>query len=232
VGTSRSVPRRLNNLTKTYPSVVAALSAVRAASAIIDGEIVAVDASGRPNFQALQNARTATVVFYAFDLLHLNGRDLTAAPIEQRRADLQRVIAGTRLLLSETLPGTPAEIERAIRRLGLEGVVAKRRGSTYVPGTRSQHWLKVRFNRRQEFVVGGYRPIDHDFDALLVGYYEGTKLLFAAKVRAGFKPAMRADILKRLGPPISRCPFADLPREAAAGGAKASRSKTWRRCDG
>ena len=62
-------------------------------------------------------------------------------------------------------------------------------------------------------MVGGYRPIDHDFDALLVGNYERRKLLFAAKVRSGFRPATRADILKRIGPPTERCPFADLPRE-------------------
>jgi ATP-dependent DNA ligase len=89
----------------------------------------------------------------------------------------------------------------------------ERRGSKYVAGTRSAHWIKVRFNRRQEFVVAGYRPIDHDFGALLVGYYDGRKLFCAAKVRAGFKPTMRSDILKRLGATIARCPFADLPRE-------------------
>ena len=207
--------RRLNNLTKTYPSVVAALSKLKTESAILDGEIVAVDASGRPNFQALQNARTATIVFFAFDLLHLNGRDLTRLALEERRRELAGLVAGTRVLLSEPLPGVPSAIEKAVRGYGLEGVVAKRLGSHYVSGVRSQHWLKVRFSRRQEFVVGGYRPIDHDFDALLVGYYEEGKLRFAAKVRAGFRPGSRADVMRRLGRPVARCPFADLPRESS-----------------
>ena len=205
--------RRLNNLTKTYPSVVAAVSTIKAESALIDGEIVALDAGGRPSFQALQNARKANVAFFAFDLLELNGRDLTPLPLKERRSQLGKLVNDTQVLYSGDLPGTAAQIEQAVRDLGLEGVVAKRRGSKYVPGVRSAHWIKVRFNRRQEFVVGGYRPIDHDFDALLVGYYDGRRLLFAAKVRAGFRPATRADIFKRVGPPIERCPFADLPRE-------------------
>ena len=205
--------RRLTDLTKAYPTVVAALSTIEADSVVIDGEIVALDASGRPSFQALQNTRSANVAFFAFDLLLFNGRDLTSFPLEHRRAELSKLVKHTRVRFSEDLPGTPAHIEQAVRELGLEGVVAKRRGSKYVGGTRSKNWIKVRFNRRQEFVVGGYRPVDRDFDALLVGYYEGRKLLFAAKVRAGFKPAVRSALLRQLGSPTDRCPFADLPRE-------------------
>ena len=206
--------RRLNNLTHTYPTVVRALSALRVGSAILDGEIVAVDGSGRPSFQALQNTRTAAIVFYAFDLLELNGHDLTSLPLEARRRELAPLVKDSAVLFSESLAGTPAEIETAVRSLGLEGVVAKRRGSKYVGGTRTPHWIKVRFNRRQEFVVGGYRPIDGDFDALLVGYYQASKLLFAAKVRAGFTPAVRAELLQRLGARVARCPFDDVPRES------------------
>ena len=212
-GTVTIRSRRLNNLTNSYPSLVRVLTNVRAESAVIDGEIVALDPSGRPNFQALQNSRTATLAFYAFDLLSWNGRDLTVLPLEHRRAQLAELVKGTPVLFSETLPGTATQVEKAVRALGLEGVIAKRRGSKYAPGIRSAQWLKVRFSRRQEFVVGGYRPIGRDFDALLVGYYDGERLCFAAKVRAGFTPSVRSDLMRRLGRPATRCPFGDLPRE-------------------
>jgi len=88
----------------------------------------------------------------------------------------KRIVAGLRVLLSDALPGTPAAIQQAIRQLGLEGVVAKRRASVYHPGKRSGAWLKVKFNRRQEFAVGGFKPNGTSFDSLLVGYYDRRKL--------------------------------------------------------
>ena len=88
-----------------------------------------------------------------------------------------------------------------MRSAGLEGVIAKRRDSTYQPGDRSRDWLKLKLDLQQEFVVGGYRPIGSDsFDALLVGYYEGKSLCFAGKVRAGFVPHTRRELLKQLKP--------------------------------
>jgi bifunctional non-homologous end joining protein LigD len=95
------------------------------------------------------------------------------------------VLNGSRLLRSEPLPGTPAQIERAVRELHLEGVVAKRRNSRYEPSKRSRSWVKLKFNRRQEFVVGGYKPIAAGFESLLVGYYDGRKLMFASKCGQG-----------------------------------------------
>src|SRR5207248_4214479 len=110
----------------------------------------------------------------------------------------ERVIAGSPVLLSDALPGTVAAIQRAVRRLGLEGVVAKRRSSIYQPGKRTRAWVKVKFNRRQEFVVGGFKPNATNFDSLLVGYYDRRDLYFAGKVRAGFTPASRAGVFRRL----------------------------------
>jgi bifunctional non-homologous end joining protein LigD len=121
--------------------------------------------------------------------------------------------------LSEPLPGTPDEIASAVRALGLEGVVAKKRRSTYTPGRRSDAWIKVRFAQHQELVIGGYKPTASAFDSLLVGYYEGRRLLCAGKVRNGFTPALRArvlDAMRQLQTP--RCPFANLP---------SSRSSHW-----
>src|SRR6266487_905983 len=137
------------------------------AQVVKNGEIVALDPAGRPSFQALHHSATSgfSLVYYAFDLLHLNGRDLMHAPLEERRAALRDAVAGSVVLLSEPLPGTPRQIEAAVRRLQLEGVVAKRRRSRYEPGRRSGAWVKVRFARHQEFVVGGYKPTATSFDS-------------------------------------------------------------------
>ena len=207
--------RNLKDITRQFPGIAAAAARMPAQSAILDGEIVALDADGRPSFQALHHwsFEGLSLVYYAFDLLHLNGRDLTKRPLDERRAALRDVIDGTPpLLLSEPLPGRPQEITEAVRQLGLEGVVAKKRRSTYTPGRRSDAWIKVRFAQRQEFVIGGYKPSAAAFDSLLVGYYEGRKLMCAGKVRNGFTPPLRAQLFAAMRPlERKRCPFANLP---------------------
>jgi len=206
--------RNLKNITRQYPAVAQAAAGVRAKSALLDGEIVVLDAEGRPSFQALHHSTFdgLSVVFYAFDLLHLDGRDLTRAPLDERRAALARVVKRTDVLLSDPLPGTAAQIAGAVRELGLEGVVAKRRRSTYIAGRRSDSWVKVRFAKHQEFVIGGYKPAGANFDSLLVGYYDGSKLLAAGKVRSGFTPQLRAQVFEAInGLQTMRCPFANLP---------------------
>jgi bifunctional non-homologous end joining protein LigD len=152
------------------------------------------------------------VAFYAFDLLHLDGEDLTRRPLQARRARLPAVIKDSGLLLSESLDGTLAQITEAVRGLGLEGIVAKRKDSFYDAGQRSGAWLKLKLNRQQEFVVGGYRPGPYGVDALLVGYYEGRMLRFAGKIRGGFTPHVRREVAAALKPlHAARCPFGDLP---------------------
>src|SRR4051794_37541707 len=207
--------RNDHDLTRTYPGVHAAALRLRAESAVVDGEIVAVDPQGRPSFQALQHRRgyeDHVPVFYAFDLLRLNGDDLTQQPLEARRRLLPAVLMDSGVLFSEELVGRVAEIIEAVRGLGLEGVIAKRRDSRYSAGVRSDAWLKLKLDRQQEFVVGGYRPGPHGVDALVVGYYEGKELLFAGKVRAGFTPAVRREVVAALKPlHVAQCPFANLP---------------------
>jgi bifunctional non-homologous end joining protein LigD len=206
--------RNLKNLTRQFPSVVRAVSRLSAKTVLLDGEIVALDAGGRPSFQALHHANLEglSIVYYAFDLLHLNGRDLTRAPLDDRRAVLREVIGDSGVLLSDALPGTPAQIAAAVRRLRLEGVVAKRRRSAYAAGRRSDAWIKVRFASHQEFVVGGFKPAGRTFDSLVVGHYTGSKLQSAGKVRSGLTPQLRQDLYARLAPlQTARCPFANLP---------------------
>lgn len=167
----RSVPA-IRDLTATYALVAAAGARLGAESAVVDGEIVAFDESGRPSFQALQHRRRGRMerlVFYAFDLLHVDGEDLTTQELDKRKARLRPIIGGSGLLFSEDLTGSAAEVVAAIRGLGLEGVVAKRRGSRYQSGERSGDWVKLKLDRQQEFVVGGYRPGPDGVDALLVG---------------------------------------------------------------
>ncbi len=151
--------RRQSDLTKTHPSVVAAAATLRAEHAVLDGEIVALDADGRPSFQALQHRTRAgefALVYYAFDILERDGKDLIRRPLVERRRHLAQVVAGTGILLSEPLPGSPAQIERTVRQFGLEGVVAKRLDSRYEAGQRTGAWTKVKFGSRQEFVIGGF----------------------------------------------------------------------------
>jgi bifunctional non-homologous end joining protein LigD len=211
--------RNLKNLTRQFPSVAKAVSRLSAQSVLLDGEIVALDASGRPSFQALHHANLEglSIMYYAFDLLYLNGRDLTGVPLDDRRAVLREVIGDSGVLLSDALPGTPAQIAAAVRRLQLEGVVAKRRRSAYAAGRRSDAWIKVRFARHQEFVVGGFKPAGRTFDSLVVGHYVGAKLLSAGKVRSGLTPQLRQDLYARLATlQTARCPFANLPSGASS----------------
>jgi bifunctional non-homologous end joining protein LigD len=206
--------RNLKNITRQFPGVARAAAALAATAVVLDGEIVAIDSEGRPSFQALHHAATEglCIVYYAFDLLHLNGRDLTRIPLDERRASLRDVVKGSDVLLSEPLPGTAAQIADAVRGLGLEGVVAKRRRSTYTAGRRSDAWVKVRFAQRQELVIGGFKPSAAAFDSLVVGYYEGRRLMCAGKVRSGFTPHLRAQVFERIrNLAVSRCPFANLP---------------------
>jgi bifunctional non-homologous end joining protein LigD len=204
--------RNLKDATPQYPSVARAVAQVHGDAVLLDGEIVAVGPDGHPSFQALHHASAHAIVYYAFDLLHLNGRDLMRVPLQERRAALADVVRGTRVLRSEPLPGTPAQIERAVRQLGLEGVIAKRRRSSYEPGRRSPSWVKVKFNRRQEFVIGGFKPGGASVDSILVGYYDKRALFFAGKVRAGLTPHTRADIFRKIAPARSpACPFVNLP---------------------
>jgi DNA ligase D-like protein (predicted ligase) len=207
--------RNNKDLTTTYPTIPQAARRLPAQSLTLDGEIVALDASGRPSFQALQHRAAHphhVIVYYAFDLLHLEGEDLTALPLATRRARLEALVKGPIILRSELLDGRVSDIITAVRSLGLEGVIAKRKDSVYVPGERTSAWRKLKLDRQQEFVIGGYRPGPHGVDALLVGYYEARGLRFAGKVRAGFTPHLRRQVfaeLQRLH--IDECPFVDLP---------------------
>ena len=229
--------RNDKDLMQMYPAVAAAGRRLQADQAVIDGEIVAVDEQGRPSFQALQHRGTHpkhSIVFYAFDILHLNGENMTALPLKKRRAKLVQIIEKSGLLLSFELPGSVADIVSTVRAMQLEGVVAKRKDSPYEAGERSGNWQKLKLERQQEFVIGGYRPDgSNNVDALLVGYFDDQKLRFAGKVRAGLVPHVRRELVGKLKSlQLNRCPFIDLPTEGSSrwgGGVSAEDMKeiTW-----
>jgi len=213
----RILSRNEKDLTAMYPGIAAAGLRLNAGRVVIDGEIVALAEDGRPSFQALQHRASHPkhwIVFYAFDVLYLNGRDLMGEPLVKRRANLPEIIGqNPTVRISRDLPGSAAAIVQALRAAGIEGVVAKRRDSSYQPGERNDDWVKLKLEQQQELVIGGYRPQGSTgLDALLVGYYEGRTLRFAGKVRAGFTPHIRRELVERLKPlATAGCPFANLP---------------------
>ena len=211
-GHTRLCSRNGKDFSARFPNVTRALEALPDET-LIDGEVVAVDESGRPSFSSLQNFDRAPV-FYAFDLPSLAGEDLKRRPLDERRKALRKL---TRQLadpirFSETFDASAGDMIAVVREQGLEGVVAKRRDSPYEPGRRSGVWVKLRVNRRQDFVLGGYVPRGRNFDSILVGYYEGRELKYAGSVRAGFTPASREALFKSFSKlELAECPFSNLP---------------------
>lgn len=181
---------------------------------IVDGEVVALDEAGMPSFNLLQNYRSGhPLLYYAFDVLTHNGRSLLRVPWIERRAILKSVLPVNPLLrISSPLESDAHTVLKAIAEMGLEGIVAKRKTSLYEPGRRSGAWIKHRFHQGQEFVIGGFTPGQHGIDAIVIGYYEGDRLIFVARTRNGFVPATRRKLYQRLKPLITKeCPFANLP---------------------
>jgi bifunctional non-homologous end joining protein LigD len=204
-----------------YPAVVKALAKLPD-DTVIDGEIVAFDEQGRPSFGALQNYGSAPgpVVYYVFDVMVLAGRDVTREPLEARRELLERKVLPK--LAEPARYSAPLDAElpvliQSVKAHGFEGLVAKRSTSVYEPGLRSGAWMKMRVNRGQEFVIGGYTRGTRTFDALVIGCYEGDRLIYVARTRNGFTPASRAQLSGKFkGLEIRDCPFANLP-EAKSG---------------
>jgi bifunctional non-homologous end joining protein LigD len=207
--------RRRKSLNRQFPYIVEALGDLPAGT-VVDGEVVAVDESGRPDFNLLQNfrAEASRIQYYVFDLLCWKDRDLTRVPMVERRALLKSlvVIHDKRIRIAEYFEAGPKDLLSAVREQGLEGIIGKRKDSLYQPGKRSGAWIKFRANRGQEFVIGGYFPGAHGFDSLIVGYYDGDKLMYVARTRNGFVPASRRQVFSKLKHLVTpNCPFVNLP---------------------
>jgi DNA ligase D-like protein (predicted ligase) len=209
--------RRENHFTKQFPHIAQACESLPP-NTLIDGEIVALDDSGKVSFNLLQHHRSKAqaLVFYAFDVLIYRGRSVLDVPLYFRREVLHKIFEDTKAApigLSENIEAAPKDLIRVVKEFGFEGIVAKRKDSVYESGKRTGAWVKYKVNRGQEFVIGGYTP-GNPLDALIVGYYEGDRLLYAAKVRNGFVPQLRREVRRRFkGLEIKTCPFANLPEK-------------------
>jgi bifunctional non-homologous end joining protein LigD len=163
---------------------------------------------------------TVPILYYIFDLMILSGRNIMTEQLERRRDLLERRVLPTLVEPVRYVDALDAELPaliQSVREQRFEGLVAKRRDSRYEPGLRSGAWQKMRVNQGQEFVIGGYTIGSQTFDALIFGYYEEGRLIYAARTRNGFTPAVREKLFAKLRPlEVAECPFANLP-EARGG---------------
>jgi DNA ligase D-like protein (predicted ligase) len=207
--------RNDNDFTGRYPAVMKGLAKLPDET-VIDGEVIALDEDGKPSFNVLQNyGSAASVLYFVFDVMILAGKDLRGEPLETRRELLERRVLpklGEPVRYAAPLDASLPDLIASVKAQGLEGLVAKRRDSRYESGLRTGAWQKMRVNRGQEFVIGGYTVGGKGFDALIFGYYEGDRLIYVARTRNGFTPATRAQLMKKFkGLEIAACPFVNLP---------------------
>src|SRR6266699_563756 len=213
--------RNQNELGTRFPEIVKAIKNLPAGECLIDGEVVALDEKGRSSFQLLQaremEGRKSPVYFYAFDLLQLDGTDLVGLPLDARKNVLEELCgdAGDPIRYSGAIGGDATRLLEEVKRRGLEGIIGKQRNSVYEPGRRSGAWIKLKCVNEQEFVIGGYTPPQgarKHFGAVLVGYYENKKLVFAGKVGTGFTAKSLVTLHKEFrAEERADCPFVDLP---------------------
>jgi bifunctional non-homologous end joining protein LigD len=206
--------RRGLDLAADFPRLAAELGQQAVDSMILDGEIVAFDAAGKPSFNALQN-RGQQVVFYCFDLLHFAGIDLRKAPYADRRRYLAQCLLPSPQVQLVHAAEDGMALQAAALASGMEGVVGKRKQSAYEAGKRSSAWLKVKATNSDDFVVGGYtagKGSRAALGALLVGYRDGDKLRYASHVGSGFDERTLAQAKTMLAALRTKaCPFAEKP---------------------
>ncbi len=225
---TRFVGRQGSAMNKQYPELMKLHESVRARVAVLDGEITTLDEQGRPSFQRLQNrimvedasaaaqyARKLPAVYFAFDLVYLDGYDLRGTPLVERKRMLRMILdPHPAVKYSEHFDVTGEQLFELARAQGLEGIVAKRAQSRYV-GARSKDWLKFKVYAEQEFVLCGYATGERDyFGGLILGAYQddGQTLHFCGTVGTGFDRKMIEHIFKQLQPLRTEvCPFPAVP---------------------
>ncbi len=224
-GKVQLLSRNEKDLSATFAEMAEPLADLPCQECVIDGEVVALDPEGRSSFQLLQarelEAEPAPLCYYVFDLLQLDGRDLSKLPLTSRKEFLAALVAnlGEPIRYSGNLGDDAEALLGEVRKRGLEGLIGKQRESVYEAGRRSGAWIKLKCVNEQEFVIGGYTPpagARQHFGALLVGYYEKKKLLFAGKVGTGFNSKMLALLHQKLKSEAREdCPFDNLPEKHA-----------------
>ena len=215
--------RNKKDWTHKFPHLGRAIKEFPARSAILDGEVVAVDSKGRASFQKLQQAMKtgdAGFVFHVFDLIYLDGFDLTRVPLRERKNILatlfESVPAKSPLRYSDHVEGNGAKFFQQACKFGIEGIVSKLADSKY-ESTRTRSWVKVKCIKRQEFVIAGFTLSEKDFPgfgALILGVYDKGKLVYAGRAGTGFTIKQRLELRKKLDTMVrSTSPFAEKPKD-------------------
>jgi bifunctional non-homologous end joining protein LigD len=218
-------------LNREFPPIVSALTKA-GFDAALDGEIVVVDGSGQPSFQMLQEyrrSRTGSLLYYVFDLLYLNGHDLTGLPLVRRKKILQAILPSSpRVRISDYVVKEGVLFFRVVKEKGLEGIIAKHSQSQYLMGRRSPQWLKIKARLTQDGVIAGFtapRGGRSYFGSLVLGAYEWDELSYIGRCGGGFNEKSLKEIYDRLRPLIrKKCPF----KQASSGPAVGElRGTTW-----
>ena len=225
-GQARFLSRNGKDWTEKFPGLLEALKNFPAANAILDGEIVILDKEGRSSFQKLQQAMKSSsspFIFEIFDLVYLDGFNITRTPLRERKALLQELLTsdklqGTRrqLRYSDHVEGNGPQFFKQACEHGIEGVVSKLADSAY-ESTRNRNWLKTKCIKRQEFVIAGYTPSKKGFPgfgSLILGVYDKGKLIYSGRVGTGFSIKQRLELQQKLDR-ISQAsmPFAVMPKD-------------------
>jgi bifunctional non-homologous end joining protein LigD len=235
-GDVRLLTRKALDWTKRFPTIAAALRVLGVDKALLDGEVVSEDERGIPHFSDLQadlkSGRGDRLRYHVFDLLYLDGFDLTGATLLDRKSLLERLLkrapAGSPLRYSEHSAENGATMLKHACRIGLEGIVSKRKDLPYRSG-RGEHWLKIKCIQAQEFVIAGYVPSTAGADmvgSLVLGYYEDAKLLHAGRVGTGWSHKLSRSLreaIEKLN--VSRPPFDNPPPRAAEKGVRWAQPK-------
>jgi bifunctional non-homologous end joining protein LigD len=204
--TAKIFTRRGHDWTHRFKKVSHDAWHIKAASAVVDGEIVVPAADGTTDFSVLQNelkGQSTKIVMVAFDLLYLNGRDLRKLPLHQRKAELKKIIAGTNIQFSESVKiDGQAMFEHACK-VGLEGVVSKVRDSIY-PAGRSNYWVKKTCAQRETLTIAGFALDGSKWDGLFLARRSGSDLVYAGKVDHGFDKNSSAELRQRLTPLVRK----------------------------
>ena len=219
-GEARLVSRNDNDLTARFPEVAKALEkAARSPECVVDGEVCALDEQGRPSFSAMQQGKSGTQIIYAvFDVLEVDAITVTDLPLEERRERLEALLDERQrtVQISDFFDDGEALYEAALEQ-GLEGVMAKRKGSRYLEGKRTRDWLKIKTHHRQEFVICGYTKgqgrRSGRFGSLVLGMYRGDELVWVGNCGTGFTEREIDELLRKLEPLVTdEPPFAVIPK--------------------
>ncbi len=209
--------------TEKFRNLIKVLKALPVKTAILDGEVVVVDKQGRSNFQSLQQSMSsagATFVYQIFDVIYLDGYSLTRTTLVERKSVLESLLTPDKskgqLRYSDHVVGNGEQFFNQACEYGIEGIISKRADSTY-ESTRNKNWLKVKCNKRQEFVIAGYTPSKKGFPgfgSLILGVYDKGKLIYAGRVGTGFSIKQRLELQAKLDAIVQdTMPFALKPKD-------------------